>query len=783
MKYKKTALKRLLGGTLAAVLTFSVVPTMAFGATTYHNTKTQETVTRGVIYEKSSRMTDAGIQNVHTLTVDMTESTLELKEVESTVEYGLKETVKKLLADNGALAGINSDFFGMAGTHSASFGPIVKDGELVSAGTSINKGKDEYATFFMDENNNPFFTYFKMSATFANSQKALELASVNKVTSMVFPIRFDRQAASSTADLDKRFTDLVKFRVENDMITYISQPGEVVEVPEDGYLIVMSKDYRNNAAPMFQVFDPVTFTIESSINLNAMENGFSGGGKLLIAGAEAPATHIVAAGRQPRTAFGISQDGNKAIFMVVDGRGDSVGATHAEMANLMKEYGAYEAMHMDGGGSTTMAAKTVEEPTMAVKNTVSDGGERKVINAVGIFQTAPQGEITQIAVKPSLTRTLPGKAVDFVVYGLDEYYNRIEIPAEQVTLEAVGVPGTWSGYTFIPAETGEFVVMASYNEMNIVSPTIVSAITSKLKPTATIKLGKVGETATIATQVIDTEGFGHWVSTSTAYEVADPSVGTLDKNVFTAKKVGATYIKCSRDGQAAYIPVTVGGAKAVPTPGATTVPNPKQKTVAKADDGAFYLNILGTVAYSGDKKINDTTYTDVRTKARDAVDSNAEVAIYGGKSDIKSTPKLDTLSWNGGYRFLNRGGASIAMVTAAKGGIRATDPSQWSKLTTDLDLATDNNTIIIVMDKTPSDFTSQSEAAYFRTILSKYVQQGKDVLVVSCSGAGQWTSVKDGVHYINLPNLWKADGTVNGNFSMLKVRVDGTEVSYEVAKV
>ena len=39
-------------------------------------------------------MTDAGIQNIHVLKVDLTESTLQFKEVESKTDYGLKETVK-----------------------------------------------------------------------------------------------------------------------------------------------------------------------------------------------------------------------------------------------------------------------------------------------------------------------------------------------------------------------------------------------------------------------------------------------------------------------------------------------------------------------------------------------------------------------------------------------------------------------------------------------------------------------------------------------------------------
>ena len=162
--------------------------------------------------------------------------------------------------------------------------------------------------------------------------------------------------------------------------------------------------------------------------------------------------------------------------------------------------------------------------------------------------------------------------------------------------------------------------------------------------------------------------------------------------------------------------------------------------------------------------------------------AKAEVAVYGGKNDIQSATKLDSLSWTGAYRFLNRGAVSLAMVTAAKGGITATDPSQWAKLTQDIEAA-GNDTIIIVTDKTPSEYSSAAETNYLRAVLGKYAVQGKKVFVVSCYNQGYWSSVKDGVRYLNLPNLWKADGTVNEDFRMLRFRVNGADVAYDVVKV
>lgn len=783
MKKRFYGIKRLLAAFVAATLTFTAAGvTTVFAAQTVYENKTQETITRGVTYEKNSRMTTDGIQDIYVLTIDLTESTLELKEVESKTEYGLKETVQKMLTDNGAIAGVNSDFFGMAGTYSAGFGPVVRDGELVSAGTSINQDKNQYGTYVKDKNGDSIFTYFKTTVKFSNSAKTIDLASINKVTSMVFPILFNREAATSTVDLDKRFDNLVKFVVQNNTITYISQKGETVEVPENGYLIVMSGDYYTNAASVFKVGDPVTLQVSSTIDFDQIDTAFGGGGLLLLDGQEAPATDIVAAGRQPRTAFGVSQDGTKAIMMVVDGRGDSIGATHSEMAALMKEYGAYEALHLDGGGSSTMVVQTVDDAAPQLQNTPSDGAQRKVIASVGVFQTAPKGEIKEIGITTVNQHTQPGKTAEFTVYGLDEYKNRIYIAPEDVTFDVVGVEGTWDGYLFQPTTTGEYSVVATYGDGLTAVANATCYPTARLKATyPDVSIKNVGGTTNIYVTAYDTEGFGRAVTNDVTYTVANPAIGTMNGNTFTAKAKGSTYVKCSWAGQDTYVTITVGGASKVTAPASTSAADPLQQTVTKQNDGAFYLNITGELKYTGTGKVDATTYNAQRSRVRSAADSGADVTVYGGPCDITTPTVQDSLTWNGSYRFMNRDGASVVLLAASQG-IRKTDPSQYGRFTQDI-AAAGNDTIIFVTDKTPSDYPSAAEADYFRAILNKYVEDGKTVFVVSCSGNAYWASTKDGVRYINLPDLWRADGTANSNVYMLKFRIADDGVTYQPVKV
>ena len=61
-------------------------------------------------------------------------------------------------------------------------------------------------------------------------------------------------------------------------------------------------------------------------------------------------------GLHPRIGLGLSQDGRYLFLLTIDGRQpSSVGATIQDVGRLLKQFGAYTRINMDGGGSTTMA--------------------------------------------------------------------------------------------------------------------------------------------------------------------------------------------------------------------------------------------------------------------------------------------------------------------------------------------------------------------------------------------------------------------------------------------
>ena len=111
-----------------------------------------------------------------------------------------------------------------------------------------------------------------------------------------------------------------------------------------------------------------------------------GAGPMLVQGGQVYVTtklekfgNDVAGGRAPRTAIGRTKQGN-VLLVVVDGRQQkSIGMTLTEIAILMQELGAEDAMNLDGGGSSEMVVGN------EVMNRPSDGRERSVGAVLAVF--------------------------------------------------------------------------------------------------------------------------------------------------------------------------------------------------------------------------------------------------------------------------------------------------------------------------------------------------------------------------------------------------------------
>ena len=88
----------------------------------------------------------------------------------------------------------------------------------------------------------------------------------------------------------------------------------------------------------------------------------------------------------PRTAFGLSRDRKTFVILAVDGRqpGYSEGATCADLADLLLREGCWDAINMDGGGSTSLVVYDRARNRPRMLNRHANGYVRKTALNLGL---------------------------------------------------------------------------------------------------------------------------------------------------------------------------------------------------------------------------------------------------------------------------------------------------------------------------------------------------------------------------------------------------------------
>ena len=121
---------------------------------------------------------------------------------------------------------------------------------------------------------------------------------------------------------------------------------------------------------------------------NNVYSAISGGRMLVLKGEVVPDLDNQAL--EPQTAIGINRNGRYLYIVVVDGRQPlySNGITFAKLAELLLKQGAYVAMSLDGGGSSTMVIEGKNGELVILNSPIDNyipGRERPVANHLGIY--------------------------------------------------------------------------------------------------------------------------------------------------------------------------------------------------------------------------------------------------------------------------------------------------------------------------------------------------------------------------------------------------------------
>ena len=192
---------------------------------------------------------------------------------------------------------------------------------------------------------------------------------------------------------------------------------------------------KDNGERNFAVLEPPE-TIETRPDMPLDTSAVVSGRPLLLRanGIEPPDCNdpiAIACQAAPRTAIALSSDGKTMYLATVDGwQAGSDGMTATELATFLRARGAYMAMALDSGASSTMVIKG------QLANSPSDLVQRRVANHIGVgFQTLTHGAMQGRICTPDISKCtggdtsgyLPGAKVTlddgrFIKVGSDAFY-------------------------------------------------------------------------------------------------------------------------------------------------------------------------------------------------------------------------------------------------------------------------------------------------------------------------------------------------------------------------
>ncbi len=783
MNYKtKNMAKKILAST---VLTFTLftTPLQAFAmAELYPNETIYQFVDKtnlgsGIVHENVKVSTIYGKWNINVVRIDTKNEYPELKGLINPEGLNYRDTVTNMVNKSGAVAGINGDYFNYSPVPS-SLGTLINNGEVISS--PITR-KYALPTFYLNQENKASIDYFSRQLLVKNlSQNGREvyLNSLNKVEkNLPSLVALDKNFGHQSIGA-KHYKDIVEVVVDNGLVKEVRIGWDPTPIPRNGFVLVgRGKDAE--ALKTFKPGDRVELIMNTTPNKEEIKFAIGGGSRILTNG-KVTNSNISDSGRHPRTGIGVNKDNSEIILVTVDGRSsNSIGMTQKTFAYLMSKLGAYNALNLDGGGSTTMAVKKPNTEKAVLTNRPSDGGQRKVVNSVGVFNRAPKGSLDRIELSLANKEMFKSTSNSFKLVAFDGHNNRLDYNFENYEVKLEGLKYDLDNNVFVPLEEGRLKITASYEENGktyedskevfvFSDPVDIYTETKEINVSsgASYKLpifkgiDKDGREAIIPNGDID-------------FSLSD-EIGVLENNEFIS------------NGTSGYITAEINGAveniKILAKEDQSIVKEPISPTSfsdrlnSKNEDSLFRFVVL-----------SETKDEDENRKAKfynETNSSNLTASLNGFSLEYNTaTPTAPKLNSNKGYAVRNLKNTKVINLDSKSGSISKTNSKQWLSLKQTLKTSLEKN-IVITTQVSPLNSSDPLEARSFREILRdlKLNNPEKNIFVVH-GGNSNTSSLKDGVRYIGLDSRSEKEPDVLLNSSLVEFTLDGDDLVYNYKKI
>ncbi|MGX1488798.1 phosphodiester glycosidase family protein [Streptomyces tendae] len=366
----------------------------------------------GVVYDRFDIAAARGTARAHVLTVDLRDRRVRLGLLHPGA-VAARATVSRQAAAQGAVAGVNGDFFNISETQhpgvqatGASVGPAIARGRALKGavpdgqrfGPALPPGTSTQDVFGVGADRRARLDRLRLTGSVRTPEGVLALRGLNQYALPVGSIgaftpawgSASRVRATCGTDTDRAApcsTETYEVTVRRGRVVSASDTPGSGPVTAGTTVLVGREEGARRLRKLF-VGERVAVRHRLVAATSRVPYRFALGGYPVLAGGR-PLPGLDDRTSAVRTAVGIADGGRRVVLLALDGAPRyRTGLTIAEVAGIMRTLGATAAFSLDGGGSSTLVAREPGAPAVSVRNHPSDGTERPVANGIGVFSTS-----------------------------------------------------------------------------------------------------------------------------------------------------------------------------------------------------------------------------------------------------------------------------------------------------------------------------------------------------------------------------------------------------------
>ncbi|MER6225744.1 phosphodiester glycosidase family protein [Streptomyces sp. 900105755] len=363
----------------------------------------------GVTYRQFDLPAAKGTVHVHLLTVDLADPHVRV-DLLSPGAVAARSRVSTMADAAGAVAGVNGDFFNITETQhpgvevtGASVGPAIAHGRVLKSavptaqrfGPSLPPGTDTTDVFGVGVDRRARLDRLTLAGTVRTPHATLALRGLNQYALAQGSVgaytaawgSASRKRATCGSDTDRAAgcsTDTYEVRIRGGRVVATSATPGSGAIAADT-TVLLGREAGADRLRALTKGERVTVRERMVASASRIPYRFAVGGYPVLRDGE-PLAGLDDTTAAVRTAVGYANGGRKLLLLALDGAvAYRSGLTIAEVAEEMRQLGAADAFSLDGGGSTTMVARTAGTQAVSVLNHPTESPERAVANGIGVF--------------------------------------------------------------------------------------------------------------------------------------------------------------------------------------------------------------------------------------------------------------------------------------------------------------------------------------------------------------------------------------------------------------